>query len=54
MTKFFKKIHKNTKKFWAILGSFYQFGQKWISLEKKGLCQFLNIPVAYCYAKNQE
>ena len=48
-----KKCLKKSKKsyFRAILP---KFGQKWIFLEKKGLCQFLNIPIIFHRAKNQE
>ena len=53
----FQKIQKPSKiqksqiqgPFWALLG---KFGQKWLSLEKKELCQFLSIPIICHCAKN--
>ena len=52
MTKFFKKSQKPY--FGAILGPFRQnLGKNEFSW-KKGLCQFLDIPVIYHCPKNQE
>ena len=50
--KIFQKIQKNL--FWGHLGPFLpRWGQKWIFL-KKGICQFLDIPIIYHRAKNQK
>ena len=52
--KIFEKIQKTL--FWcdeAILPFPPKFGQKWIFPEKR-LCQFLNIPIIYHYAKNEK
>ena len=52
MTKFFKKSKKPY--FGAILGPFFQdLGKNEFSW-KKGLCQFLNIPIIYHHAENQK
>ena len=52
MTKFFKK--SKTKLF---VDHFGPFPQNLVDNEvswKKGLCQFLNIPIIYHHAKNQK
>ena len=52
MTKFFKKSKKTY--FGAILGPFCpNLGKNEFSF-KKGLCQFLNIPIIYSFAKSQK
>ena len=52
-----KLITKFKETFFGAIGSFWfflpKFGQNWIFLEKS-LCQFLNIPIIYHHAKNQE
>ena len=52
MTKFFKKHRKPY--FWAILGTFCRILGKNEFPWKKGLCQFLYIPIIYHRAKNQK
>ena len=52
MTKFFKKLKKLC--FGTILGPFCQNLSKNEFSWKKGLCQFLDIPIIYHRAKNQK
>ena len=52
MTKFFKRSKKNI--FWGYFGPFFtNLGKNKFS-QKKGLCQFLNIPFTYHHTKNQK
>ena len=52
MTKFFKKLKKNY--FVTILGPLCPNLRKKIFSWKKGLCQFLNIPIMYHCEKESE
>ena len=50
MTKFFQK---SKKPYLGAIGPFLpKFGQKWMFLKKKRLCQFLDIPIVYHRPKN--
>ena len=52
ITKLFRKIQENY--FGAILGRFSRIWAKIHFPEKKGLCQFLSIPIIYHHKKNQK